>query len=111
MKKCIRCDEFKPFSDLIPDKRAKDGRRRLCHACKAIDTKKYHEQANLRTKKVLSDKLIRSCGLTGYTGPRKREPNEATGPQINKMAGVYKPEQGYYRNDGHKNIESKGAKC
>lgn len=40
----------------------------------------------------LSEKQRKSCGLMGYNGPRIREPNEATGPQISKMKGVYVPE-------------------
>lgn len=41
----------------------------------------------------LSHTQLKSCGLLGYTGPRKREPNEALPPQVNKMAGVFVPER------------------
>lgn len=39
----------------------------------------------------LSHTQLKSTGLLGWTGPRKREENEATGPQISKMAGVFVP--------------------
>jgi len=54
----------------------------------------------------------KSCGLTGYQGPRIREPNEATGQLINKMAGVYsQADRTFYRNDGHKHLKSLGVLC
>ena len=39
----------------------------------------------------LSQTQLKSCGLTGWTGPRKREPNEALPPQIDKMKGKFVP--------------------
>jgi hypothetical protein len=39
----------------------------------------------------LSQTQLKSCGLTGYTGPRKWEPNEAMPISVNKMKGKYKP--------------------
>ena len=41
----------------------------------------------------LSQTQLKSCGLTGYTGPRKREKNEALPPQVNKMAGKFVPKR------------------
>jgi hypothetical protein len=42
---------------------------------------------------------------------QEKLPNQAPGQLVNKMSGVYVPEQGYYRNDGLKHIKSKGFPC
>jgi hypothetical protein len=41
----------------------------------------------------LSQTQLKSCGLTGYTGPRKREPNEAMPISVNKMKGKFVPKR------------------
>ena len=43
------------------------------------------------SKNTMSKTQLKSCGLLGYQGARKRGENEATGPQISKLVGQYVP--------------------
>jgi len=53
----------------------------------------------------------KSIGAGKYV-KREREPNEALGQQVNKMAGVYsQADSTFYRNDGHKHLKSLGVLC
>ena len=55
----------------------------------------------------ISPRLRRNITVAPYV-KREREVNEATGWQVNKMSGVYVPEQQHQRNDGLKHILSRG---
>lgn len=45
----------------------------------------------LNVRNTMSAEQLKSCGLLGYAGSRNRHPQEATGPQIDKMAGKFVP--------------------
>lgn len=45
----------------------------------------------LNVRNTMSAEQLKSCGLMGWSGPRQRDSNEATGPQINKLAGKFVP--------------------
>jgi len=59
----------------------------------------------------LTAKQKRNMGVSSYV-KREREPNEALGQQVNKMAGVYsQKDDTFFRNDGHKHLKSLGVLC
>lgn len=61
---------------------------------------------------ALSEHRKKQLGLGGYV-KRKREKNEATGQQVNKMAGKYKPESWNLRPgaEDHKQYFSLGIRA
>lgn len=86
-KVCTKCDTRLPVSAFDKEKRAASGYRSQCKACREI-----------------------SRQIRAGTLPKKIEGEQAA-PREWLNRGVYVPEQGLYRNDGHKNLKSKGFLC
>lgn len=116
MKLCKCCGETKPLHLMVKHSGGgyKDGVRPLCKECKQKQVKERIQKIKevAKTTLIPSVQLTatqrNSLGLTGYV-KRERLPNEALGPQINKLAGFYEPPKSdYYRNDGLKHIPSRG---
>ena len=116
LRKCNACGESKPYALMVRCSTSPTGVRPLCKACKQKQVKAKIKKIQSVAKTTLIPQVHltatqrNSLGLTGYTGPRERLPNEALPPQINKLAGKYIPDKNhYYRNDGLKHIASKGV--
>lgn len=67
------------------------------------------KQAPTTGTKNLTERQRRNFGVSKYA-PREREPNEALGTQVNKMAGTYQPPAWPVRDRSldHQRIKSRG---
>jgi hypothetical protein len=117
-RKCNKCGETKPHSLMVRtygDSGYKDNIKPLCRVCKGIASTAYKARVRqmrdnpdmvvpvvpkknpnimmpvVSKKNTMSQEQLKSCGLTGYRGPRVRDPNEALPPRTSKMLGVFKP--------------------
>ena len=84
-KKCSKCGIEKNLTSFSVERRAKDGRRAKCRACREVRSE----------------------------GPRKkREPLPVSFPKTCTKCGISKPKEGFWgRKDGHGGIRSECIYC
>ena len=102
-RKCNKCGETKPYSQMVKTGEGsgyKDNIKPLCKVCKNIEGKAYKAKMKQKNPDIMKPMVsknttgkgrLESCGLTGYSGPRERGPNEALPPRTSKLVGVFKP--------------------
>ena len=115
MKYCPSCNTDKPLFDFVRDAQRESGFRNLCKSCKNRQARGGRErvkEVKQEVKKVVLNLTQKKYWGTDGWQRREREPNEAPGQLINKMAGKYVPDKAaFYRNDGNKHIKSRGDRC
>lgn len=97
MKTCNVCKETKPLNLMVKNKGSRGGYRSLCKVCISV------QQLDRKRKRKERDAEIARLEAMKPTEPT------VAGPRIHVIGkGDYKPEPGYYRNNGNVHIPSRG---